>query len=228
MVRIRNQDFKRKLIWVSVCLFILVNTLLLSCVQSKDDILKEYNVGFIENNIYYNDFFGFEIPVPLGWVAMDEAYLEELRAPVISEAIGEYLYEIQQRNAKEYRSGGLLTLLKLADNDSLYMEPSFNISNQNVINFPEIVNPSDYFDYIKLEMASYNAVDYTVVEDVKKTTLDETPFYKLTLRYNSDVPLIQEQYAMVHKRFILLIILTYKNDTEKREMHEILDQLKFQ
>ena len=193
--------------------------------KGGENLPKSFDYGRIENNVYINDFFEIQVELPGSWVVLSQ---QEINAMNKS---GQSLYSSDKNKADSAFSGADADIANLL---SLYRYPtdskksnySFKIVAQ-INRDPSIKNGKDVLFLLKkfLEGAQ---VKFEFDKEIYKHKFGNTNFYvlesKMLMARNE---LQQEYWAGILKGFSLSIILSYNNEEQKKELHDIIEKIKF-
>lgn len=203
----------KHLLFISLATFIFV-----SC-NKKASQSANFDYGKVENSVYSNSFFKFDIQLPEAW----EILTQEQNQNLMQE-------ESKEKNLQaEEKSINLLTALKNADETN---EDEF-FTNLSVI--AEKLDASDRVengtDYL---MHTRKALDDTGIKREypdKATSLEKINGVEFaTMRVNTTEPglnFMQKFYTAIINDYALTFITTYNNDAQQVELNNILKTLKF-
>lgn len=204
------------LLFIALTAFIFI-----SCNKSKKTSKPlHFDYGKVENSVYSNSFFKFNIQLPETWEILTQEQNQHLMET-----------ESEDKNLQsEEKSVNLLTALKNADEtDEDDFFTNLSVIAEKLDGSDRVKNGTDYL------MLTRKALDDTGIKREypdKGTTLEKingTEFS--TMRVNTPEPglnFMQKFYTMIVNGYALTFIATYNNEAQQAEMNNILKTLKFE
>ncbi len=164
----------------------------------------------LEDNIYRNNYFSFQLPIPHEWHIADDQTIQNLRQSA-ENLTEEKSWEIDYflLLVSEYPAGTL--------SDS---NPSMSIAAENVSRFAGISNGQEYLLQLSKGLAKRTIYE---IGEVYEYPLDGKPFYRLDLEVNTQLGTIRQSYiAMASKEYVLNFVLTGKTEEEMSRLENII------
>ncbi len=206
--------------------YLLLLFAILSCKQSSK-IAENFDYGKIENGVYSNNYFDFEIPVPEKWVVQNKEQVKQMQKQ------GEDLIaEKDKELAKKIRAGDISTaiLLTVFKNriDTVVVNEynsSFVILAENLGTMSGINKGDDYLAHAKtfLQQSGYKFPSGFYSEKIGNKKFDG-----MDVSMNSKgTEVKQSYYSTISKNFALSIIISFVTDEQERELKNVLNRIKF-
>ena len=207
-----------------VSLFLLI--LLAGCRQPG--IPDSFDYGKIENSIYKNSYFKFEIPVPATWALQTREQMDsslQRGHKIIEESNRELTPALK---ASEINSAILLSIFRYKP-DSITDEPNYSmmIVAENVSRNPGIKSGSDYLESSRKLMKKANLPYET--SNVHHQKLGNREFDVMTVTIKTQGLEIEQLHCLtVIKGFALGIIISYANSQQEQKLKNIIQGIRFQ
>ena len=206
-------------------LIIVCFSLVFSCKKEKK-MPENFDYGRIQDTVYYNQFFKFEIPFYAHWNLQNKQEMEEVYG------VGkEYLLDGNEDFKKildvnDVNIAQLFMLFKydLSSLDYNEFNPSILINCENSNSFPGIATEEDYLTQA-IKLLEKANLDYEISEHTK-AFIDGVNFVKLNMK-SVDFEINQEYYVSIINGFALGIIISYTNEDDKKKIHQLLDKIDF-
>ena len=209
-------------------LFFLFAIILFSCNDSRK-IPENFDYGKVENGIYKNNFFDFELPIPGNWNVQSKEQMDKINEEGRN-IIGEHNKELsEQIKASEVNSATLLSVFKYRDDTITgQFNPSFGMVAENLGRFSGMNTGKDYLEKAKALMEK-SGITYHFAPELTTEKLGNKDFtlMALTGRYKGDIDVNQLYYCCVEKRFAISLIVSYGDDEQKGELLKILSNIHF-
>lgn len=188
---------------------------------------KDFDYGKIENGVYTNNYFDFEIPVPANWAVQNkeqEQQLQKKGEELISGSDKELGAKIKAANV---RTAILLTVFKnKTDAVTDKFNSSFIILSENLGGMP-VKKGSDYLAHAK-EIMQQSNMSYQFAPDYSTEKIGNKQFDRMDVSLGGQVQNVQQSYySMIDKNFALSIIISYGDDQQKAELKDIINKIKF-
>lgn len=164
----------------------------------------------LENNVYTNNYFLFQLPVPDDWHIADAQTIQSLRQSA-ENLTGEKpeTTDFLLLLVSEYPAGTL--------SDS---NPSVLIAAGNLSQFARVNSGQEYLSQLSGALAKQ--ATYTISE-VYEYPLDGIPFYRFDSEFDTPVGKIRQSYiAVASKEYILSFALTGKTEEEMSRLEDII------
>jgi len=188
---------------------------------------KNFDYGKIENGVYRNNYFDFEIPVPANWVVQNREQVQELQKTG-EELIAAGNKELGAKvKAAEITTAILLTVFKnKTDAATDKFNSSFIILVENLGGMP-IKKGSEYLAHTK-EIMQQSNMSYQFSPDYSTEKIGNKEFDRMDVSLDGQPEKVrQSYYSMIGKDFALSIIISYVNDQQKAELKDIISKIKF-
>jgi|ERR1051326_7171713 hypothetical protein len=210
----------------ALCILLLV--VVCACKQSSK-IPENFDYGKIENGVYSNNFFDFEIPVPEKWIVQDKEQVKQLQKQ------GEELIaEKDKELAKKVKAGDISTAILLTvfrnRTDSAVASDQFNSSfvilAENLGTLSGINKGDEYLTHAKtfLQQSGYKFPSGFYSEKIGNKKFDG-----MDVSMNQKgTEVKQSYYSTIAKHFALSIIISFVTDEQERELKNILNRIKFE
>jgi len=209
-------------------LFFLLAIVLLSC-NDSNKIPKNFDYGKIENGVYRNSFFDFELPIPADWNVQNREQMDQIGEEG-RKIISEHNKELSEKiKASEISSATLFYVFKYRDDTITgQFNSSFGMVVENLGKFSRVRNGKDYLENAKALMER-SGITYHFAPSFKTERLGNKDFtlMELTARYKGDIDVSQLYYCYVEKRFAVSQVASYGNDEQKTELLKILSNIHF-
>lgn len=189
---------------------------------------KDFDYGRIENNTYFNSFFGLKMTIPKNWIVQSKEQSEGLANKGKELIAGDDTQLKKTMDAVEINTAFLLTVFQYELGAAVEYNPGFIIIAENVKNFPGIKNGSDYLFHarklIELSQLKYDHLD----SEFKKVVINETTYFTMNARLKyQNIKIKQVYYSTLADGFVISIVISYTNKKQKRELIQALNSIKF-
>ncbi len=200
--------------------------LITSCKQFTG-IPDDFDYGKIENNIYSNKFFGFNMPVQNGWEALNKSYMDSLRAEGLKE-IADGNSELEKSfESSEIKTANLISIIKT---DTIIFQPySANISlvAENLKLAIHIKDGKSYLETAKEFMVN-SGIDIKFVGPITDYEIGEKKFYTMEIVNDySGMEVHQDFYATIINGFGLSFVGSWVNDEQRESIRQLLTEITF-
>ena len=208
--------------------FFLIALVVVGC-NSQDKIPENFDYGKTENNVYRNEYFKFQVPVPADWSVQNKEQTEQIMQrgrEMMEDANKEFADKISANNV---RSATLLTVFKYpVDSSAAEFNPSLMMVAENIKGARGIDDGSDYLEQAKKLMLQ-SQMGYKVVAGFEKEKIDGREFHVMQAAnsYGGMDDVKQLYYATVDKGFALVTIISYTSKEQETELKAMLHKLKF-
>ena len=208
-------------------MFFLFAIILTGC-NDSNKIPENFDYGKVENGIYKNSFFDFELPIPADWNVQSKEQMEQIGEEgrkIISEHNKELAEKIK---ASEVTSATLLSVFKYRDDTITgQFNPSFGIIAEN-LGRSGVRTAKGYLEQAKALMER-SGITYHFAPEFTTQRLGNKDFtlMELTARYKGDIDVDQLYYCCVEKKFAISLIASFGNDEQKGEPLKILSNIHF-
>jgi len=187
----------------------------------------DFDYGRVENDKYVNNYFGFEIMLPINWIVQSKEQLANAIETGKNIVIGDDTNMRAVIKASEVNIANLLAVSQYAKGAAVEYNPSIVIIAENVKNTTGIKKGSDYlFHARRWMMQSQFKYDY-LDEQFEKEIISGTDFYKMNAGVNFlGLDIKQIYYTTVLKGFCLNIVISFVNDKQKEELLNSIKSIK--
>lgn len=209
-------------------LFFLLAMILISC-NDSNKIPENFDYGKVENGVYKNNFFDFDLPIPADWHVESKEQMAQIGEEG-RKIVAEHNKELAEKiKADEISSATLLSVFKYRDDTVTgQFNPSFGMIAENLGKVSGVRNGKDYLEKVKALMEK-SGIPYHFAPDFTTEKLGNKDFtlMELTAKYKGDVDVNQLYYCCVEKKFAISLIASFGNDEQKKELLRILSNIHF-
>jgi len=203
----------------SVLLFALVG-----CKEAE----KNFDYGKIENGVYTNDYFDFNIPIPQSWDVRNDEQVQQLQkkgSGLISGNNKELEAKIDEADVNTIV---LLTVFKNKDDTAANkFNPSFIILCENLQGSPDIKRGKDYLDHAKYLMQQ-SKMPYQFTPEYFTEKVGNKEFDRMDAVLEGQMGGIQQSYySIIDKDYAFSIIISFVDADQKTELKGIINKIKF-
>ena len=143
-----------------------------------------FDYGRVENGIYLNDYFNFQIILPANWIVQSKEQTEHIVDTGKKLMAGDDDNMKAMLAASEINSANLLAAFQYEVGTSVEYNPNIMLVAENIRNAPGVKNGSDYlFQARRIIENSQFKYDYLSTE-FEKETIGGAEFYKMYARLN--------------------------------------------
>ncbi|HWC54246.1 MAG TPA: hypothetical protein VG676_11730 [Chitinophagaceae bacterium] len=202
---------------------------LISACKDSAGIPENFDYGKVENGVYKNDFFGFELPIPADWVVQDSDQMKKISEEG-QKIISEHNEELGKKiKASEVRSAMLLSVFRYKDDSVIgQFNPSFGIAVENLGTFSSIKTPEDYLQQAKSLMIK-SGIDYKFPTGFVPVKIGGKNFtvMELTAIYKGNVEVGQMYFCILDKGFAISIVISFGTDEQREQLRHIIGNIRF-
>ena len=207
-----------------IFLFSLLLFTLLGCKEAE----KNFDYGKIENGVYTNDYFDFNIPVPQNWDVRNDEQVQQLQkkgSGLISGNNKELEAKIDEADVNTIV---LLTVFKnKEDTTAVKFNPSFILLCENLQGSPDIKKGKDYLDHAKYLMQQ-SKMPYQFTPEYFTEKVGNKEFDRMDAVLDGQMGGIQQSYySIIDKDYALSIIISFVDHDQKTELKGIINKIKF-
>ncbi|OJJ23072.1 hypothetical protein BKI52_01590 [marine bacterium AO1-C] len=212
-----------KQIWI-IGLFVLF-TISVSLGQSNTQE-KVFDYGWIENNVYKNKYFGLEIAFDTAWFVKNKKQMLQ-----IQKAGREFTAQNDKRlkaiiKASEVNTANLFMMFKYGEEYAADFNPSFAVVAENIKHLPQIKTGKTYLFHLK-NLLKLGKLTYIFDKELYQRKVGSKKFWVLDAEARHlGLKIRQEYLSAVFKGFTLSFIISYIDDVQKKELHNLLDNIK--
>ena len=202
-------------------------TVVLSITGACKQHPKSFDYGKIDNGVYTNNYFDFEIPVPRDWAVQNKEQVEQLQKTgeeLVSEGNKELGAKIK---AADVRTAILLTVFKnKTDSVTEKFNSSFIILSENLGGMP-IKKGSEYLSHSK-EIMQQSNMSYQFAPSYATEKIGNRDFDRMDVSLGGQSPNVhQSYYSLIDRDFALSVIISYEDEEQKAELKKIINKIKF-
>ena len=203
--------------------FVVVLLTIAGCRQQP----KNFDYGKIEKGVYTNNYFDFEIPVPLNWTVQNKDQVQQLQKTGEELVSGNNKELGAKIKAADVRTAILLTVFKnKTDAVTDKFNSSFIILSENLGGMP-IKKGRDYLAHAK-EIMQQSNMSYQFAPDYSTEKIGNKEFDRMDVALNGQPENVQQSYySVIDRNFALSIIISYGDDEQKAELKNIISKIKF-
>ena len=189
---------------------------------------KNFDYGKIENGVYTNDYFDFNIPVPQNWDVRNDEQVQQLQkkgSGLISGNNKELEAKIDEADVNTIV---LLTVFKnKEDTSAVKFNPSFILLCENLQGSPDIKKGKDYLDHAKYLMQQ-SKMPYQFTPEYFTEKVGNKEFDRMDAVLDGQMGGIQQSYySIIDKGYALSIIISFVDADQKIELKGIINKIKF-
>lgn len=209
-----------KKIILSLCVVLFIS----SC-EETNKIPENFDYGTVENGVYSNTFFNFDLSFDKDWSVQSKEQMAEMTQKGQDLITGENERLKKNLKASQVNVAELFAVFKFPVETVSVYNPSLIMNAENLKGFPEVRKPKDYMDAVRslLDEAPmtliYKKQHYSKIIGGKEFVAMEI--------YNQDYDVNQEYFSTLHKGFAVIMVISYDGDDQKEELYKILNTLKF-
>ena len=182
-------------------------------------VISDY--GKIENQIYSNQLFDFQIQIPESWHVIDQEAMAKATEQGMD--LVEENEDGSPSEAERIANSQLLNISQFPITSDVANNSTLMITADNIAPFPEIQNGKNYLEHTK-ETFQAMGMEIEIIDDVSEKTISNRKFHQLEIKINFGDGSISQQYiSAVVKDYIFNIVLTYGNEESKMELEKILN-----
>src|SRR4030095_12620558 len=207
-----------RLFFVALLLLVIVG-----CKQQP----KNFDYGKIENGVYANNYFDFEIPVPPNWAVQNKEQVKQLQKQGEELVSGKDKELGAKIKAADIRTAILLTVFKnKTDAVTDKFNSSFIILSENLGGMP-IKKGRDYLAHAK-QIMQQSSMSYQFAPDYANEKVGNREFDRMDVSLGGQPENVQQSYySVIDHDFALSIIISYADDEQKQELKNIINKIKF-
>jgi hypothetical protein len=187
---------------------------------------KNFDYGKIENGVYKNNYFDFEIPVPANWAVQNKEQVQDLQKTGQELVSGDNKELGAKVKAANIRTAMLLTVFKnKTDATTDKFNSSFIILSENLGGMP-IRKGRDYLAHARDIMQQSN-MSYQFAPNYSTEKIGNKEFDRMDVSLPGQPDIQQSYYSVIDRDFALSIIISYADAEQKAELKNIINKIKF-
>lgn len=199
--------------------------LLITACDFKPEADIDY--GTITNNIYSNNYFDISINIPDSWFVQSQAAQKALMETGSNLIAGDDKTLKSVLKESEKQTVNLFSAFKFEPGAPVNFNPSIISVAERVSHMPGIKKGSDYLFHAKKLLESgqmnYEFPNNLYTKELSGLSFDVMPA-QITV---NNITVYQDYHVVKAKDYALAFILSYSTDSEKRELDDILNKLRF-
>lgn len=199
----------------SALVYLLLIPLIFSACSSKTGQTKNFDYGKIENSIYKNEFFNFQLNLNENWQILS---IEENKE----------LLENQSKNLENITTALLLSTMQfeLGKEDSLF-NANLVVIAENIKNNKRINNEADYLMLTRSALLQQEGEREFLSKALETIDLDDNTFSIMRVKVEEQgVVYFQDYYTELNNGFAITLIQSYKTEEQKAVLDEIVESYK--
>ncbi|MEO1450670.1 MAG: hypothetical protein AAFV07_14160 [Bacteroidota bacterium] len=179
--------------------------------------------GSYQAEIYRNDFFGFDVRIPAGWVLQDTAASQAL-----ARNMQRKLMDPDSTTLEIPFAAQLLTAYKYPVGASVTFNPSAQIVAERIDQEKGVTDEHAYLAGVR-RLLEETPLEYTFPEDPYSTRMGQRDFVVLeTDLYLGDLLTRQMYYITIEKEYALGFVLSFASKEQRDELEQLfLETLAF-
>jgi hypothetical protein len=199
----------------------------LHCCYAQIDTAN-FDYGRINNNIYSNTYFNFNITIPTGWVLLSKNEYKDLQNKSIELFNEQDSSFTKTMRASLVNSANLFTAFKYQPGTNTEFNPSISMVVENISKSPAIQTGDEYLQIVRTYMRKYTTQYSFENDEIKKCHVGSKTFYKLEVLITVGGQIAyQHYYSTVINGFSVNILLCYIFDSQKKELLKALNTAHF-
>jgi len=213
---------------VAVLLFTVIS--MPGCNKTRK-IPKDFDYGTWTGSTYRNDFFGFSITVPEGWYVSGEAEMKSImkEGQALLEDVTNKAEMKKQMKMADISTANLFMAARYSTEKAIELEES----NPNIVliaeNLASVGQKTDRAKYVNLLRQNLTkSMPGVVIKSETTKSIGGQEFTALQIQFSTQGILIsQEHLVCVKNNFAVIFGLTALDDSEKKQLDDIMATLKW-
>lgn len=196
--------------------------------SQEASIDKPFDYGTVENNIYSNSYFDFNMTIPTDWSVQSQEQVDHLSKIGKKLMAGDDEQMKAVLNAVDIQTAYLLAVFKYEKGTAVDYNPGFILISENIVQSPGIKTGSDYLFHARKLMEQsqlkYNHID----SDFKKEVVDGVDFYTMNaeMKYMK-LSIKQVYYSTIRNGFAFSVVISYVTKDQKKELLKVIESMQF-
>lgn len=203
--------------------------LLLSACNRHEPVPDNFDYGSVANNVYHNNYFSMELPIPSSWTVQNKETIDSLNKIGTDLVAGDDTTFKHQLEAASISTATLLSISKYPKDSLVLFNPSIILLAENIKGLATTHTSKDYLQSAR-ELMRKSAVKYEFPVDIYSREIQGNSFsgLKAIAKLNSPIlpSITQEYYSIIKKGFAFNIILSYATPEQQEELYGIIQALK--
>ncbi|HVT86429.1 MAG TPA: hypothetical protein VHD35_14595 [Chitinophagaceae bacterium] len=197
--------------------------------KDSNKIPENFDYGKVENGIYKNNFFGFELPIPADWIVQNSEQIKQISEEG-QKIMSEHNPELGEKiKASDVRSATLLSVFRYKDDSVVgQYNPSFGIAVENLGSNSLIKTPEAYLNQVKTLMQG-SGIPYKFLTGFVPLKIGNKDFtvMELTAVYKGNAVVGQMYYCTIDKGFAISVVTSFGTDEQREQLRHIISDLRF-
>jgi len=209
---------------LSIFIFLMITA---AACQHSSKIPDNFDYGKMENGVYTNNYFDFEIPVPDKWTVQTKEQVQQLRKQGEDSAYGDNAELKTKIKAADIQTAILLTVFKNKTDSAINgFNYSFIILAENLDNSGE-KEGKDYLAHAK-EIMKQSNVSYQFSPEFYSEKIGNKKFDGMDVSLIANADNVQQSYySRIDRNFALSFIISYASNEQKTELKNIINKIRF-
>ena len=206
-----------RFIFIMLCI-----SLFSGCSKSASE---EIDFGTIQDSIYFNEYFGLTVEIPVGWSVQDQKARQQIMKTGTDLVAGGNKNLKAMTKAAELQTVSLFMAFELPIGTPTTFNPSISGVAERVRDMPGIKRGEDYHSHSRKLLES-SPIDVTFPQDISTETLGGIDFDILHVQIRvPGVTVQQKHYATIMKGYALIFIVSYISDIQKATLDAALNSI---
>jgi len=206
--------------------------LLLICFSSTftikaQDEEKPFDLGTVEDNVYTNNFFQFNLPFPKGWYTkIDED--QKLTKKTFDNMEGDNADRTDWIDAARVKTAILIVISKYEQGARVSFNPNMVLLVENISDFPGIRTGEDYLYKAVKMLETTNLKTKVKSKEYERHDFSKVFYSASLLTKMSGMKIKQKLFCTVVDGFCILASCTYETDEELVELYNVISGIEFE
>ncbi|WP_027126654.1 hypothetical protein [Gelidibacter mesophilus] len=208
----------------NILLILSVLCLFSSC--KKDvQIPENFDYGKIENGIYSNEFFNFDLSFNEDWTVQSKDEMRQMSESSRDILAGENQNLKNSLKASQVNVADLFTIFKFPVGSVESGNASFLINAENLKAFPKVRTPKDYIAAAR-QLLDQSSLALNYKKEPYTKSIGGKEFMGMEI-FNESYNLTQEYFVTLRHGFAISIVASYDNPDDQQELYKIIESIKF-
>lgn len=200
--------------------------LLLSSCKDEVKIPANFDYGKIENGVYDNKFFNFELAFNDQWSVQTKEEMHQMSENSRNTMAGDNQNLKSTLQASQVNVADLFSIFKVPVGSVTGGNASLIINAENLRSFPNVKNPRDYMVAAR-QLLNQTSLKLIYKKEPYTKTIGGKQFIGMEI-FNQDYNLTQDYFVTLSNGFAISMVLSYDNAEDQQELYKMLDTLKFE
>ena len=191
--------------------------------KNEKNLPTDFDYGIVENGVYKNNYFGVRIPFNTDWSVQSQKQMSDLTKSGTDLIVGDNDEFQKVVDASLINVAELFMIFKYEVGSTTNFNPSFLMNAENLKQFPNINNASEYLVGAKRVLQQSNMqIDYRS-EDYE-VEIGNEKFLCMEIE-NGSFGIFQDYFVTLKRGFAVAFIVTYDNEEDKKELYSIIENI---